>query len=102
MREAKGKAETTLLLDAYRRWQKSTDTELHHVYGKASSAKHDAMRRCRQLMYDLNGRGLKIISHNCDTFTVGFEYPDEETGELNFAFITKAYDRFIRLGGEKA
>ena len=97
MREAKGKREIELLQDAYRRWERSDDNDLHDVYSSISESKHRAMDYCRYLMYDMNGWGLKILSHNTYCFTVGFEFSDKETGELCFAYITKSYDRYIKL-----
>ena len=97
MKKVTTKSERNLVLSAYERWLKSTDTELWHVYGSFSEAKAKAMEYCRNLMDSLDGRDLRIISHNTNEFTVGFEFPDGETGELNFMYITKSYDRYITL-----
>ena len=97
MKRAITKTEKRLMFGAYRKYKESTDTELYDVYNKVSNAKKNAMEYCKELMHKLNGRDLRIISHTVQFFTVGFEFPDEETGELNFAYITKAYDRFITV-----
>lgn len=41
---------------------------------------------------ELNGNGLKIISHNTSIFTAGFEYCDEKDGTAKFYYITPSYD----------
>ena len=89
--------QTKLLRGAYERWQKSTDYELWHVYDNYSDNKEKAMDYCRELQFYLNGRGLKIISHNSMVFTVGFEFDHPETGELCFAYITRDYNRFMKV-----
>ena len=81
----------------YKQWKMSNDTELYHVYGRFSKAKIHAMDRCKALMYNYNGRDMRILSHSDQQFTVGFEFPHPETGVLCFAYITKAYDRFIEV-----
>lgn len=75
----------------------SNATDLDDVYSNYSIYKARAYNRCRDLMLDMNGWGLRILSHNSQAFTVGFEYLDSETGEICFAYITKDYDRFTTL-----
>ena len=77
----------------YIHYLRSNARKLSDVYGSYSQFKEEAMERCLKLMRDLNGRDLKIISHNSNYFTVGFMYTDEETGEVMFAYITKDHDR---------
>lgn len=81
----------------YSAYLKSTSHDLYDVYSSYSIYKARAYNRCRDLMLDMNGWGLRILSHNSQAFTVGFEYPDSETGEICFAYITKDYDRFTTL-----
>ncbi len=76
------------------RWYDSNDYALYQVYGNYSHAKEQAMQYCEEMMHAYNGHGLSIISHNSMVFTVGFEFYDDETGALMFAYITKDYDRF--------
>ena len=97
MEKVTRKSEREMMEAKHRDWENSTATELYHVYTKFSSAKAKAMEYCRNLMYALNGSGLRIISFNDQTFSVGFEYPDPETGAMCFAYITKAHDRCIEL-----
>lgn len=80
------------MIRRYEMWEGSNARELGDVYASYSVYKERAMRRCKQLCEDLGGFDLKIVSHNTNMFTVGFEYPDAETGELMFAYITRDYD----------
>lgn len=75
-------------------WSNSLDTQLWHVYKSHSIYKEQAFEYCKQLMYDLKGYGLRILSANTTAFTVGFMFFDPETGDEMFAYITKDYDRF--------
>ena len=81
-------------------YRRSTDSELWEVYGNYSSAKINAMRYCHDLMNELGGWDLRIISHNCMQFTVGFMFNHPESGELCFCYITKSYDRYIKISKE--
>lgn len=72
------------------RYNNSAATELYHVYGSFSAAKAKAFDRCKEIVYQYNGRGLKIIGHNGYCFSVGFLFDDEE-GNTNFMHITNAY-----------
>lgn len=67
---------------------------LWDVYSSYSTKKVQAYNRCAELMKRLNGWGLRILSYNCDTFSVGFLFADPETGVIRFAYITRTYDRF--------
>lgn len=100
MIEVKRNSERETMEYQYRLWKRSNDTELYHVYGKFSRAKINAMDRCKGLMHTYGGRGLRILSHNSFSFTVGFEFPHPETGVLCFAYITPSYDRWIEVTEE--
>ena len=76
------------------RWLNSNAYRLEDVYNSYSVFKARAYQYCKELMWDLQGWGLKILSANSQAFTVGFEFVDPETSELMFAYITKDYDRF--------
>lgn len=60
------------------------DRMLYNVYKSYSDRKASSFEAIRQKMYELDGRELAIISHNCDMYTCGFYYDtvDEETGEI--------------------
>lgn len=89
--------QSKLLRGAYESWKRSTDYELWHVYDNYSDSKYNALEYCRELQYQLGGRRLRIISHNCMVFTVGFEFDHPRTGELCFAYITRDYNRFMKV-----
>ena len=84
-----------LIVDAYYRYLKSNDSILWDVYKKVSMAKVNAYAYCNSKKCELNGRDLKIVAHNCQSFTVGF------IGEIDnrnaFVYITKDNERFIYL-----
>ena len=84
-----------LIVDAYYRYLKSNNNRLWDAYKKVSVAKVNAYEYCKNKKRELNGSYLKIISHNCQSFTVGF------IGEIDnrnaFVYITKDNERFIYL-----
>lgn len=82
---------------SYRRYLYSDDTKLEDVYGRYSAAKARAFRYCEELCEELNGYCLCITGHNSQAFTVGFEFPHPETGEICLAKITKDYNYFAPL-----
>ena len=86
-----------IALAHYDEYTRSWIYDLDDCYESYSQYKRNAYNRCLQLMNDLNGYNLKIISYNCMQFTVGFEFADPETGECMFAYITKDYDRYTYI-----
>lgn len=78
----------------YLDYLRSNSYNLWDVYGTYSRNKAMAFLNCRQKMLALDGWGLKILSHNSQAFTVGFEFADKETGVVRFAYITKDYVRY--------
>lgn len=88
---------TKLLKGNYSRWLASSNCYLSQVYGSYSQNKEYAMKYCFHLYNELNGERIRIISHNSMVFTVGFEFDHPTTGERCFAYITRDYNRFIRL-----
>lgn len=81
----------------YQAYLNSDCRYLWHCYSNPSKYKEEALYRCYNLMNQLCGTDLRIISYNSMQFTVGFEFVDFETGELMFAYITRDYDRFTYL-----
>ena len=67
------------LLDRASVWE---GRELWEVYGNVSSAKMQAMEKCKEWCYRDNGRNFHICSHNSFQFSVAWEYDNPETGEL--------------------
>lgn len=84
-----------IIVDAYYRYLKSNDNRLWDVYKKVSMAKVNAYNYCKDKKRELNGRDLKIVSHNSQLFTVGFI--GEIDGRQAFVYITKDNERFIYL-----
>lgn len=41
--------------------------------------------------------GYSVISHNSNFFTVGYEFEDNETGELCFMYVTHTKKRYCTL-----
>ena len=76
----------------YKAWERSEDYALEFVYKSFSVYKARAWRYCQTKQVELNGYGLKIISHNSQRFTAGFEYCDEKDGTAKFYYITPSYD----------
>ena len=81
----------------YEAWKRSEDYALEFVYGRYSANKTSAWRYCREKQRELNGYGLKVITHNCMVFTAGFEYSDPETGVAMFYYISPSFDCAIEI-----
>lgn len=82
--------------NAYERYINSHTSFLWECYNHYSPRKSEAMEYCKRLMHKLNGWGLRIISYNCNVFTVGFLFMNEDD-EKCFAYITRDYDRYMKL-----
>lgn len=67
----------------------STRYTLEDAYIRPSTAKQAAFERCRRVCEAENGYRLKVISANCQTFTVAFQV---KTG---LRVITLCNDYFI-------
>lgn len=57
-------------------------SELREVYGRWSNKKEVAMRECKKEYLEDKGYDFRIIGHNCDYFSVAWNYTDKKTGEL--------------------
>ena len=88
-------ANRRLALRNYDAYQRSTSYELYDVYGTYSAAKAKAWDYCKSLMYQFNGYGLKVISHNGYQFTAGFMF--EEDGKTMFMYISKSHDIAVEV-----
>lgn len=60
----------------YERYNRSTDFELFHCYNRPSTNKTRADYLCREQMRKENGHSYKIISYNCNFFTVAWRTED--------------------------
>ena len=81
----------------YQAWERSEDYALEFAYKSFSVYKARAWRYCLEKQAELNGRGLKVITHNSNIFTAGFEYYDEEAQTVKFYYITPSYDCAIEI-----
>lgn len=82
-----------------RRW---TYEDIFEAYNNPSAAKIRAWHRCQDLCRRMHGTNLIISSRNTMKFSVVFMFPDEETGELCYAYITADYDRFCKASEDAA
>ncbi len=88
-RNAKGRIE---------QWRASKATKLSDVYGRYSKAKENAFEYCKHICYEhYDGRNLKIIGHNSNIFTAGFEFIDPDTGVVRFMYITPSYNTVVDM-----
>ena len=81
----------------YKEWKRSKDYALNSVYGSYSVYKARAWRYCQEKQLELNGYGLKVITHTYQMFTAGFEYYNEKDGTAKFYYITPSYDCAIDI-----
>lgn len=61
---------------------------LDEVYGSYSIAKAKAYRYWKQLSQELHGERFCITSHNSNFFSISFDFPNPETGEMMRAIAT--------------
>ena len=74
-------------------WKRSRAGSLSDVYRTGgSSRKQAAWRHCQRTCEYLNGTNLKIVSHNVNIFTAGFQFVNPETGVVQFFYITPSYE----------
>ena len=78
-------------------YNRSVMCTLEDAYIKPSAAKQATFKRCQRQCEAENGDGLKVISFNCNQFTVGFEVTTA-SGATELRVITKCYDYVIPLG----
>ena len=86
MTEIKGKK----LLGFYQSYCRSTEYNIFQAYNRPSDAKIRAFDYCLDLMSKLDGHGIRIVGHNCMTFSAGFEF--EKDGRRYYCHITPTYD----------
>lgn len=73
----------------YQKWLNSTENTIYKAYGRPSIYKVRAFERCEDIMYEYDGYSLRIVGHNCSTFTAAF------TTDTDFYVITK--DNIYRM-----
>jgi hypothetical protein len=75
----------------YKRKLDNLPRTLEQVYNSASTYKHQAFNYWKNYTRQHEAKGLRILSHNCNFFTLGFTYIED--GEEYFAYIT-AYNNY--------
>ena len=73
-------------------YEQSEMDSLEKAYKSASHRKWAAWHYCQRLCREHDGWGLKVIHRNTWMFTAGFEYVNQETGEVMFMYITPNYN----------
>lgn len=69
-----------------KKYNDSDMIQFWQAYDSPSHSKIEAWVNCKNLMNDLKGWGLKVISKNTFMFTVGFQF--EEDGKNKLMYIT--------------
>lgn len=77
-------------------YERSTWHTLKDVYAEPSTAKQAAFERCQQQCEAENGDRLRIISFNCQTFTVAFEVTTT-LGATELRVITKCNNYVVHF-----
>ncbi|MBO7696998.1 MAG: hypothetical protein J6T10_30580 [Methanobrevibacter sp.] len=75
----------------YYAWLRSEKRILEQVYSRYSTAKADSFKRCVEDCAEINGHRFRIISHNCNFYTVGYVY---ELNGKNFLRVQTAYNTY--------
>ena len=88
-------------IEIVKAYEKSNCKSLYKAYRNPSQYKENAFSYCFSLMHEKAGFDLRIIGHNCMTFSIGFQYIDNETGIVMFAYITRDYNRFFEYPNTK-
>lgn len=73
----------------YQRWLNSTENTIYKAYSRPSRYKVAAFERCEDIRDEYNGYSLRVVGHNCSTFTAAFTTDD------TFYVITK--DNIYRM-----
>lgn len=81
----------------YPTWKRSTLDDIFKAYKSPSYAKQRAWNYCKELCREHDGFNLKVVNHGVQLFSAGFEYPDAETGEIKFMFITKTTETSVAV-----
>ena len=85
----------TPIRKAYSAYLRSDMTDIYHAYRKPSTAKINAWFCCHNLMMEADGRGLRVIGYNTNTFSAGFIGTVD--GKMSFVWITRHYVRYVYL-----
>lgn len=78
-------------------YERSMMFTLEDAYTKPSAAKQAAFECCQRQCKAENGRFFKIISVNCQAFTVAFEVTTA-SGATELRVITRCHDYLVTFG----
>lgn len=82
------------LVEAYKQ---APQRGLDDCYNACSVYKRRVWRHYLDVCAALHGQGITVVSYNCNFFSLGFLYPDADTGALKLACITPTHDYEIEL-----
>ena len=82
-----------------RAYETSVMCAIEDAYTKPSATKQAAFKRCQQKYEEENGRRFRIISFNCQFFTVAFEV-ENSFGATELRVITPCHDYLIYFGSK--
>ena len=82
-----------------RAYETSVMCAIEDAYTKPSAAKQAAFKRCQLKCEEENGRRFRIISFNCQLFTVAFEVKNS-FGATELRVITPYNDYLIYFGSK--
>lgn len=98
------KSNNSTMLNAYTYYVKNLNSlpkKLNECYNSYSIKKQQAYNYCLKTLTNYKGVDIRIVSHNCQMFSVGFigNIFDGKTGTIRKAFfyITKSYDRYMLI-----
>lgn len=75
----------------YKRNLHNLPQDIYGAYNSPSYAKATSFNYWKNYVHTHEAKGLRIISHNCHFYTLGFTYIED--GEEYFAYIT-AYNNY--------
>lgn len=82
-----------------RAYETSVMCAIEDAYTKPSAAKQAAFISCQQKCEEENGHRFRIISYNCQFFTVAFEVKNS-FGATELRVITPYHDYLIYFGSK--
>lgn len=65
---------------------------LNDIYDSYSVAKEHAYNYCLRLCKEFDGWGFRIVAHNCQNFSIQFEFENPLNGCIMLAHITRYYN----------
>jgi len=82
------------MMFTYEMYLRSQYHSLWDAYEKPSMEKEQSYEECLRRIHDMGGRDVKVIGRSTFAYSLGFEFPHPETGELCFGYITKDNNRY--------